>query len=277
MLVEITPRMSANAPMLSSHTIRLARSERSACAVGEESSRRRGSARLVRRQQAGADVAAWRRSGRRPASSSTLAATGSKRTSGWAPVNGRSSSAQPSGVAQRSQPAPAGGVGDHSQQQEQRRRPRSPSSSAIRRVGRELARERAHADEHGHDRHRREREIGRSARRQAAGEEGRRTREPQEQRRPRRSRPAPRDRRSRARPSPASTSSMRPVSSSVRSARTAASSAEDRGDDRERPADAPGGVAADASAGRAGRRRTGGAPCCRRSCGRTRAGSTSVG
>ena len=44
MLVETMPRMNANAPVPISHTIRLPRSLRSAWAVGEESSRRRGSA-----------------------------------------------------------------------------------------------------------------------------------------------------------------------------------------------------------------------------------------
>jgi hypothetical protein len=44
LLFAITPMMYANAPTPLSQTIRLPRSPRSACAVGEESRRRRGSA-----------------------------------------------------------------------------------------------------------------------------------------------------------------------------------------------------------------------------------------
>ena len=100
------------------------------------------------------------------ASSSTLAAAGSSRTSGWAPVNGRSFLGPP----QRGRPAqPAGaggGVGDHSQRQEEADRcpaelERHPACRG------ELARERAHAHEHGHDRRRREGQLGRPARGQA--------------------------------------------------------------------------------------------------------------
>jgi len=48
---------------------------------------------------------------------SALATTGSSNTVGRAPVNGRNCSAQPSGVARRSQPAPDR-VGHHPQQEQ---------------------------------------------------------------------------------------------------------------------------------------------------------------
>ena len=104
-LVETMPRMNANAATLLVHAIRLPRSVRSACAVGEESRRRRGAA-LSRAGSTPVPMSRPAAIRAASTSSSTLATAGSSRTTGWAPVNGRSSSVQPSGVAQRSQPAP---------------------------------------------------------------------------------------------------------------------------------------------------------------------------
>ena len=119
MLVETMPRMNANAPTLRSQTTRLPRSLRSACAVGEESSRRRGCAL----SRAGSTPVPMSRRGRDPRrrrrAAARLAATGSSSTSGCAPVNGRSSSAQPSGVSPAQPASAARGVGDHAQQQRQ--------------------------------------------------------------------------------------------------------------------------------------------------------------
>ncbi len=67
-------------------------------------------------------------------SSVTVAASGSSSTHGRAAVNGRSSSAQPSGVSQRSQPAPAD-VSAITRSSSDRPTNAPPSSSAIRRVG----------------------------------------------------------------------------------------------------------------------------------------------
>ena len=106
---------------------------RSACAVGEDSSARRGSAlsRAGSIPVAMSRVAAIRAAA---ATSSTVAATGRTRTRGRAPLNGRSSSAHPSGVAQRSQPMPSA-VSATTLSAKHSPTTAPPSSSAILRVG----------------------------------------------------------------------------------------------------------------------------------------------
>ena len=133
MLAETMPRISAKAPVQLSHTIRPPRSPRSACAIGEESSRRRGAA-LSRAGSTPVPTSRPAAIRAAAASVSALAASGSSRTSGRAPVNGRSSSAHPSGVAQRSQPAP---LEVSAITRSTRNSPivALPSSSAMRRVG----------------------------------------------------------------------------------------------------------------------------------------------
>ena len=241
-LRETTPRMNANTATLVSHTIRLARSLRSACAVGEESSRRRGAA-VSRAGSTPVPMSRRRRSAPRAATSTKVAATGRARTSGRAPVNGRSSSAQPSGVAQRSQPTPleVSAITRSSKRQPYDRAPQLERDPAR---GRELARERADAHEHRHDRHRRQRQVGRPARRQAAREEAGELREPQDQ-------DARRDRGHRReirRPPPdgPGEDELHPARVLLGAQRAhRGQQTEDRGEDRERPADAPRGVAAD--------------------------------
>ena len=113
-------------------------------------------------------------------SSSTVAAAGSASTIGWAPVNGRTSSAHPSGVAQRSQPAPAE-VSAMTRSARNNPTAAPPSSSAILRVEASWLAERAHPHEHRHDRGGGERELGRPARRQAGQDQSGELGEPQDQ------------------------------------------------------------------------------------------------
>ena len=100
-LFAITPSTNAKAPLASSHAIRLPRSPRSAWAVGEPSMRRCGSASS---RACSSPLPTSRRSAIAAASPSrtTLAASGRSSTTGRGPANARSSSIQPSGVAQRS-------------------------------------------------------------------------------------------------------------------------------------------------------------------------------
>ncbi len=102
-LLDTTPRMNENTAKLPAHAIRLPRWLRSACAAGEDSNARpdpplRSGSRPLPMSLAAPSRAASH-------SSSALATTGSSSTAGRGPANGRISSAQPSGVAQRSQPA----------------------------------------------------------------------------------------------------------------------------------------------------------------------------
>ena len=99
----MTPSTKANPPIPSSHAASMPFSPRSACCVGEPS----------RRSLGGALSCAWnspapmsRRSAIAAASPSSSAAVtaGSSSTAGCGCANGRSSSVQPSGEAQRSQP-----------------------------------------------------------------------------------------------------------------------------------------------------------------------------
>ena len=266
--------MNANAPMLISHTIRLPRSLRSACAVGEESRRRFGSAvsRVGTTPVPTSRPAAIRAAA---ASSSTLAATGSTRTSGWAPLNGRSSSAHPSGVAQRNQPAPLD-VSAITRSRNNSPTTAPPSSSAIRRVGASwLATAPMPTNTGTTDAVARARYADPPTGRPACDEAGE-LREPQDQ-------DAGRDRGHRreirrAPPEHPSQHELHPARVLLGPERShGGQQSEDRGDDRQRTADAPGGVAARPSAGRVARRRTGGSPCCRRSCGRTPRRSEIVG
>ncbi len=66
--------------------------------------------------------------------SSTLATSGRRSTSGCAPLNGRSSSAQPSGVSQRRTPRPST-VSARIRSRKRTATTTKPSSSATRRVG----------------------------------------------------------------------------------------------------------------------------------------------
>ena len=104
-LVDTRPMMSAKKPLATSQPARLPRSLRSASAVGEDSPVDRGGA-LSRRERRPLPMS--RRAAIAPATAiaSAAAASGSSRTAGRAPVKGRSSSLQPSGVAQRSHPSP---------------------------------------------------------------------------------------------------------------------------------------------------------------------------
>ena len=107
---------------------------RSACAVGEDSSRRRGVA-VSRAGAARVPRSRWAAIRAATTSSAPLAATGSASTAGRAPVNGRSfSSAHPSGGRPPQPAGTAGGVGDHAQQPAQshqcaRQRERDPAAS----------------------------------------------------------------------------------------------------------------------------------------------------
>ncbi len=259
MLFETTPRMNANAATLLSHTTRLPRSLRSACAVGEESSPRRGSA--------------LSRAGSTPVPTSRPAAIRAAATSSSTRRRDREQQHQRPGAGERAQllrpperrrPAQpagaAGGVGDHPQQQGQPhdRAPQLERDPACRR---ELARERAHADEHRHDRHRRQGKVGRPAGGQAARDEAGELREPQD-------RDARRDRghrREKRRPAPDGPGEHElhparvllglaapapPPAARTPRRRSPASRRRARRCSR-RP-----------SAGRTARRRTGGAPCC---------------
>ncbi len=223
-LLETTPRMSANTPTLLVHTSRLARSTRSACAVGEESSPRRGSAL----SRAGSMPVPMSRRGGDPCADRQQqhARGGRKQQRERLGARERAQLLGPAEWRHPAQPAGAGGgVGDHAQQEASVPTTAPPSSSARRRVGASWLAQSANPDEHGHDRDGREREIGR--RRPPGGRRRRSRRTPPSHR----SSDSRRDRRHRRRRTscaaptiPASTSSMRPVSSSVRSARTAASS-----------------------------------------------------
>ena len=122
-LLAITPMMKANAPTLPSHTIRLPRSVRSACAVGEESSRRRGAA-LSRAGSTPVPMSRPAAIRAATTSSSTVAASGEQQHERL----GAGEGAQFLGPPERRHPAqPAGagrGVGDHPQQPGTARRPR---------------------------------------------------------------------------------------------------------------------------------------------------------
>ena len=241
MLLATTPRMNANAPTLASHTIRLLRSARSACAVGEDRSPRRGSA-LSRAGSTPVPMSRLAAIRAASQSSSAALATGRTSTSGCAPANGRSSSAHPSGVTQRSQATPLAVSAIT------RSRNHTPSDRAAELerhppCRRELAGQRADAGAHRHDRHGGQREVRRAAGRQPADDEARRAR------RPTAARCRPRSRRSRTGTPCAARRSQRARAPAARVLLGAQRShggeqAEDRGEDRQRPADPPCGVAA---------------------------------
>ena len=100
-LFAITPSTNAKAPLASSHAIRLPRSPRRAWAVGEPSRPRRGSASS---RACSSPLPTSRRSAIAAETPSRIAleTRGRSSTAGRGSANARSSSIQPSGVAQRS-------------------------------------------------------------------------------------------------------------------------------------------------------------------------------
>jgi len=132
-VVDSTPTIAANAPTPTSQPIRPPRSSRSAWAVGEASSPSRGARRS---RDSISPLPTSRRSVIAPASANSAAptASGSRSTSGRGSANGRDASAQPSGVVQRTQPAPEE-VSATTRSRNASASATMPSSSASRRVG----------------------------------------------------------------------------------------------------------------------------------------------
>ena len=262
--------MYANAATPPAHTTRIPRSVRSACAAGDESRRRRGSARVACRNHAGADVAAGgdargggeQKRGREDREQQHERVRAGERAQLLSPAE-RRRPAQPAGAAC--------GVGDHPQQEQQPDgRAAELERDAARR--RELARDSADADAHRHDRRRRQGRGRPSRRRAVRPGRSRRTR-------PARAAGCPRAIAASAarfavrRPTGPGQHELQPARLLLGPQRAhRCEQAEDGGGDRQRPADAPGGVAADRHdvAGLAVEEPE--RPCCRRSCGRTRAG-----
>ena len=196
------------------------RSPRSASAVGEESRRPRGGALS---SLASSPVPTSRRSAIRAetASSAAVAAASSSSTAGCGPANGRISSAQPSGVAQRSHSSAAGGVGDDPQR-EGSGEDRHPQPQRQPPGRRQLAGERADADEDRRDRGDLQRQVGRGARPRARRPAARARSPARSGRRRRRPRRARRGGRCGGRSARRGRAPQRPSSSSARCARTAA-------------------------------------------------------